>query len=234
MDRIEFSQERAAIRFAIDGSWSCEEFSDFLRATEDAYNRINSVFVLGQAIEAESRHNIRARENNQYDSQIFTWHSQVFGSSHHHPMGFTGVPPPDFSRLLELTRSVVEPLQIDAISYASPGWIQMIGDWNPLKVIADMISKWRAENTKREANRMKADNDRFRIQAELAAKILEAAPKMERHQEGGTSRLIDLAESVILPATSYIKAVGANGRVIDAEMVHAGEPLPEPIGYARP
>jgi hypothetical protein len=70
-------------------------------------------------------------------------------------MGLTSNEPPKYSRLIELASSVTEPLQIDAISYASPGWIQMIGDWNPIKVLAEFISKWRAENTKREANRFK-------------------------------------------------------------------------------
>ena len=141
-------------------------------------------------------------------------------------MGLTSNEPPKYSRLIELASSVTEPLQIDAISYASPGWIQMIGDWNPIKVLAEFISKWRAENTKREASRFKAENERFRIQAELAAKILESAPKMERHYEGGTSRLIDLAEEVIRPTASYLETVGSSSRIIEAEIVRPGQALP--------
>jgi hypothetical protein len=104
----------------------------------------------------------------------------------------------------------------------------MIGDWNPLKVLADFISKWRAENTKRDANRLRAENEQLRIRTELAAKLLEAAPKMERHHEGGAARLIDMAENVIQPATGYIARVGADSRVIDVELVSPGAPLPAP------
>jgi hypothetical protein len=143
-------------------------------------------------------------------------------------MGTFGTQPPSFKRVLELTRSVSQPLTIDAISYASPGWIQLIGDWNPLKVLSDFITKWRAETTKRDANRMKFENDRLRIQAELAAKLLDAAPKMERHREGSTSRLIDMAESVIKPATGYIQRVGNDSRIVDAQLTSPGEPLPPP------
>jgi len=226
MDTQRFSLERVAIRFTIDGSWTCEEFSDFLKMTQDTYCRINSVFVFRDAIDAESRQNRIHQEAQQYDRQDFSWHNQFFGSSHHHPMGVIGNEPPKYSRLIALASSVTEPLQIDAISYASPGWIQMIGDWNPLKVLADFISKWRAENTKREANRFKVQNERLRIQAELAAKILENAPKMERHYEGGTSRLIDLAEEVIRPTTTYLEAIGSNSRVTEAEIVPYGQALP--------
>jgi hypothetical protein len=229
METLTFSSEQTAIRFAIDGNWTAEEFAAFLRDTSDAYARINSLFVLREAIDAEARFNEQARGQSNYDGQVFTWQAEVFGRSHHHPMGIIGMPaPPSFERVIELTRSVSQPLAVDAISYASPGWIQLIGDWNPLKVLSEFITKWRAENTKRDANRMKFENDRLRIQAELAAKLLDAAPKMERHHEGGTSRLIDMAESVIKPATAYVQRIGSDSRVIDVELARPGEELPPP------
>jgi hypothetical protein len=228
METMSFSTERTAIRFAIDGDWTANEFAEFLQLTSDAYDRINSIYILRRAIDAETEFNEQARSQSNYDRQVFTWHSEVFGRSMHHPMGTFGVQPPSYEKLLELTRSVSQPLEIDSISYASPGWIQLIGDWNPLKVLSEFVTKWRAENTKREANRMKYDNDRLRIQADLAAKLLDAAPKMERHHEGGTSRLIDMAESVIKPATGYIHRVGSDSRVFEAELTQPGEPLPPP------
>jgi hypothetical protein len=228
MDPIQFSSERSALRFAIDGEWSAEDFAEFLQETADAYHRINAVFILRQAIDAEESFNSAKRENSKYSQQVIAWHSELFGSSQHHPMGNIGRPPPSFEGLVQLTRTVSQPLAIDAISYASPGWLQLIGDLNPLKVLSEFITKWRAENTKREANAFKFQNDRLRIQAELAAKLLDAAPKMERSHEGGTSRLIDMAESVIKPATGYIAKVGTDSRIIEAEMVSPREPLPPP------
>jgi hypothetical protein len=228
MDTLQFSTERTAIRFAIDGDWTADEFASFLRETSDIYARVNSLFILREAIDAEARFNQQVREQSSYDRQVFTWHSELFGSSVHHPMGVFRTQPPSFERVLELTRSVSQPLVVDAISYASPGWIQLIGDWNPLKVLADFVTKWRAENTKRDANRMTFENDRLRIQAELAAKLLDAAPKMERHHEGGTSRLIDMAESVIKPATGYVQRIGSDSRILEAELARPGESLPPP------
>ena len=228
MEPTYFSSEQTALRFAIDGEWSAKEFGEFLRETSEIYHRLNSIFILRQEIDAEAQRNATARENQNYDQQVFSWHSEFFGRSMHNPMGFIGTPPPSFEKVIDLTRSVSQPLTVDAISYASPGWIQLLGDWNPLKVLSDFITKWRAENTKRDANRMKYDNERLRIQANLAAKLLDAAPKMERYQEGGTSRLIDMAESVVKPATVYIARVGNDARIINAELTRPGEPLPIP------
>ena len=234
MNPIEFSAEKAAIRFAIDGSWTIDEFARFLQETSTVYHRINSLFILRLAIDAEEMHNATVREKGNYDQQELSWHSTLFGTSLHHPMGSFGVPPPSYENILELTQSVSQPLLVDAISYASPGWIQLVGDWNPLRVLSEFITKWRAENTKREANRMKFDNERLRIQSELAAKLLESAPKMERHHEGGTARLIDMAESVIKPATVYISQVGSNSRIIEAELVPPGCHLPDRSYPPRP
>ena len=228
MEALNFSSERAAIRFAIDGSWTADEFANFLRDTSDVYARINALFILREAIDAEARFNQEARDRSNYEGQDFTWHSEVFGRAFHHPMGIFGSQVPPFDRLLELTRAVSQPLTVDAISFASPGWIQLVGDWNPLKVLSEFITKWRAENTKRDANRMKYDNDRLKIQSELAAKLLDAAPKMEKHHEGGTSRLIDMAESVIKPATGYVQRIGSDSRIYEAELSRPGDQLPSP------
>jgi hypothetical protein len=228
MEPINFSSERTALRIAIDGEWTADDLGRFLEETSEIYDRLNSVFILRQAIDAETRFNIAARENNKYDEQVFSWHSELFGRTFHHPMGVVGTPPPPFEKIIELTRSVSQPLIVDAISYASPGWIQLIGDWNPLKILSEFITKWRAENTKRDANRMKYENDRFRIQADLAKTLLDAAPKMERQHEGSSSRLIDMTESVIKPSVGYIARTGTDARIIEAEIVRPGERLAPP------
>ena len=73
---------------------------------------------------------------------------------------------------------------------------------------------------------MKHENDRLRIQAELAAKLLDAAPKIGRYHLGGTSRLVDMAESVLKPATAYIARVGTDARIVKAELASVDEPVP--------
>jgi hypothetical protein len=199
--------ERVALRIGITGAWTAGEFASFLQDTEDAYQRVNSVFLLSRLVEEEQR-----VQKEQPGSAV--WHQELFGT------WSTAAAP--YEDLLKLTRAASEPLLVDSISYASPGWLQIIGDMNPMRVLADFITKWRAENTKREANRMKHENERFRIQSELAASILQAAPKLGANYEGGAPRLVDLAESVIRPASNYISRAGADRRVLNATIVKPG------------
>lgn len=226
METYSDSMERGALRLAIDGEWSCQDFAALLESTNDAYRRVNSIFVLRQVLDREAESNRSLEERNQGNDRDFSWHHQFHGFRHHFPGGIAGSDTPSYAELIELSNTISGPLQIDAISYASPGWIQLIGNWNPLKVIADSVSKWRAENTKREANWLKAQTDQMRIQADLAAKILAQAPKMHDRYDAGTSRLVELAAEVIKPTTKYVERLGNDARVVNAEVVPAGEPLP--------
>jgi hypothetical protein len=206
--------ERVALRIGITGAWTAGEFASFLQDTEDTYQRINSVFLLSRLIEEEKR-----IQQEQPGSAV--WHHELFGT------WATAAAP--YEDVLKLTQAASEPLVVDSISYASPGWLQVIGDMNPMRVLADFITKWRAENTKREANQMKYEIERFRIQSELAASILQAAPKLGTNYEGGAPRLVELAESVIRPASSYISRAGADRRVLNATIVAPGsEPAAPP------
>ena len=110
MEPISFSSEQAAVRFAIEGDWSAA-----------IYHRVNSVFIVRQAIDGEERFNAAAREKQNYDQQVFSWHSEFFGTSLHHPMGNIGTPAPPYEKILELTRVVSQPLGVDAISYGVTG-----------------------------------------------------------------------------------------------------------------
>lgn len=218
--------EGAALRIRIDGDWSCQDFSAFLESTNDAYRRVNSIFVLRHLIDREGETNRDLEDQKQLNYRDFTWFFQFHGSPHSLPDGLTSSKLVPYSDLIELTNAISGPLQVDAITYASPGWIQLVGNWNPLKVIADSVSKWRAENTKREANRLKAQTEQMRIQADLAAKILTQAPRMAGQYDAGTSRLVELAAEVIKPTTKYVERIRSDSRIVSAEVVSVGEPLP--------
>jgi hypothetical protein len=130
----------------------------------------------------------------------------------------------------------VSSLDIDAIKLQSPGWLQVIGNLNPLKVIADFISKWRAENTKRLQIKTTAATERERVHSEsalerermLRAFALEVLRQLPDDQRGPhASRLAEVAEYAIVPSTNALKRVADDVRVIDAEIVSVGTPLPD-------
>ena len=229
MDSYSVQMDQGALRLAIDGDWSCQEFAALLDATDDAYRRVNSIFVLRQALDQENASNRRLEERNEGNDRDFSWHLQFHGFRHHFPGGNSGTDAAPYSELMELANSLSGPLQVGAITYASPGWIQLIGNWNPLKVIADSVRNWRAENTKREANWLNAQTEQMRIQADLASKILAQAPKMHDRYDAGSSRLVELAAEVIKPTTKYVERLNADSRIISAEVVSVHEPLPSRI-----
>ncbi len=51
--------------------------------------------------------------------------------------------------VIALAAHQTAPLSIASIRYESPGWIQVLAAWNPLKVMADCIGQWRTENSQR-------------------------------------------------------------------------------------
>ena len=93
--------------------------------------------------------------------------------------------PADLRRLLEegdrgrswetITKPGTIRLTINRVHLASPGWIEMIGNWNPLKLILEFITKWRAENTKRSVWVDRSDLDRRAQDIEMMKLMLDAA-----------------------------------------------------------
>lgn len=223
METQNSSIERSAIRFRISGNWTCEEFGAFLHSTNDTYNRINSIFVIRRAIDNEAQRNIFLGKNDQLNDRDYSWHNQFFTVKYYSGAVDLG-PPSSFAQLMNVTNAFAEPLQIDAISYASPGWIQLIGDLNPLKVLSEFISKWREENTQREKVHRDSENSNLQIRCKLAARLLEVLPKMKDHDE--RSRLIDLVENIVEPTNTYIQGVKNNSRILEVAIVNRHDPLP--------
>jgi len=71
-------------------------------------------------------------------------------------------------------------LRILRMQIASPGWIEVIGNLNPLKVLAEFISTWRHENTMRMQNDMQARLEQMKIQAEMLKILIENADSLKR------------------------------------------------------
>jgi hypothetical protein len=213
--------ELGSLRFGIQGQWSCADVSRFLAKTEETYQRLASVFVISTAIEQELKYNTEPGEQ-QYPE--FSWHNLYFGGHFARDFHVVWEEAPEYPKLLALTSVIAPPLTIDGIFYESPGWIQLNGSWNPLKVLADFISRWRSENTRREEIRSKAGIESKRIDKEFAAEIFKHLPKEHRYQ--AASRLLDIADHVIKPATEYIESTAVDWRITETKLLAPGEPLP--------
>lgn len=98
-------------------------------------------------------------------------------------------------------------LIVDKIRYASPGWMELIGSLNPLKVIADIIRDWRKENTERLRINQQFQLDKERLELEKAKLLtqakydndnLKANEKKSENEAGIELRKIDLEQARIV------------------------------------
>ena len=145
-------------RFEITGFWTAVEFSQWLQGIDQAYIRLQLFFsddIPDEGLRLEPTRLMMLRTAR-----------------------------PDHERLealVAVARRRFSPLRIGRIQLASPGFIELIGSLNPLKLIADFIIAWRHENTIRDQNHQQADLDRLKVKADLAKAILDREGALRAH-----------------------------------------------------
>lgn len=224
-----------SLRLQIEGSWSVEEFQFLLSTIDDVYKRVATVMTLGNLLREERQRNELLKEQEHFELQDWSF-AQLFGGDYYAiDNGRTILRRGPFSDVILAVQPFLTPLTVDAIRVESPGWLQVIGNLNPLKVAADFISKWRSENTKRMDINTKADIERERMREEaarerermrraFALEVLKQLPEGQRAHRG--ARLAEIAEYAITPAVNSLEKVASDCRVIDAELVSAGRSFP--------
>jgi len=119
---------QGTLRLELDGVWSVEDFGDYLRRLNRAYQAADAVSLLVAEPDFFYR---------------YGW--PVPGP---YPPDFR-YRPPDKGELRALAASRAAVLEVKSVEFSSPGWIEVIGSLNPLRVVADAVAQWRAENRER-------------------------------------------------------------------------------------
>jgi hypothetical protein len=230
----EDSVRLGALRLEIDGSWSVQEFQALLLTINDVYNRVATTMMLGALVREEQRRNDAFRRQERNEQINWAWESTYYGLPRHFEGEFFFQRQP-LPKALEAVRPFTAPLAIDALRLESPGWVQIMGNLNPLKVIADFIAKWRAENTKRmkiQSEERRTEGalafERERMHRGFALEVLRQMPESDRHR--AAERLSEIAEYSITPSISELERVATDTRVGNAEIVELGAPLPNERG----
>jgi len=139
------------------------------------------------------------------------WHTLYFGQYPFHL---------DLGETLPSTSPYAMTLEVLSIRLESPGWIELVGSLNPLKVIADFITHWRSENTKRMAIQSNESLQRDKARAKLATDILKMMPEGTRVQ--GVHRIVDITNAVITPTTLALQSIASDAR-IEGAMLTRGD-----------
>jgi hypothetical protein len=201
----------AVLHLRVDDKWSVQEFAELLTLVVEAYEPIEQLHVLSRVVDQEVSNKAQEPVWNALYSNAYT---QPFGRN--------------FDDLLKSMRPFRYSLTVGAISISSPGWIEVIGSFNPLKTIADFITHCREEKTKRMDIDAKVyiaseheKTERLRIKAELATNILTLMPEHSRPETA--YRVVDISQAVIEPSMKALESVVRDERVQGAEVRRLGQ-----------
>ena len=181
--------EYTVLRIDVNGDWTVPELCGLLQGTNDAYSRLNTADFFGRAAQSERGSN-KAGEN--WSWQEHAYYTYVFsrtlrgGRLPGERSGELerGVARSEaFHSLVATALQCVGPLRVKAIQYSSPGCLEMIGSYNPLKALADAFSGWYKIKTEGEKNRLDAQIAAMKIEFHLRSEILRAIKPALREAE---------------------------------------------------
>jgi hypothetical protein len=231
----------AALRIALSDEWTVEDLQLLFATFNEAYSRIAQLMMLGDLIRQEEESK-PVNVQNSFGTIDSTWGSMYRGEIYRSGPSGNELRREPLQSILNVVNPFVMRLAVDTIHIGSPGWIQVLGSLNPLKVVADFVSSWRAENTKRRNIEVRAEIDRERIRtgtaiasgrirSDFARAILTLLPAQSRYE--AAARLTEIAEYVIDPASRSLERLTFDNRVLDVELVRPGAALPVPARRDR-
>ncbi len=156
------------LRLEASGSWGVGELGYYLLRLDDAYKAASSITLL--IAEPEFPYQ-------------YAW-----------PPPFAPYPEtfhvlPGTAELQALANIRAGVLRVWSIRLESPGWFEVIGSWNPLKIIADAVAAWRSENTER-TRQLRA------FQLELLNRM---EPRVRAHYAGALlQQTVDLTQPIAI------------------------------------
>ncbi len=214
-------QESAAVRLELTDAWSLQEFEDLCSSIRGAYELIDRFMCLIDTLaqEAEEERRSPGPETEQgYQPYQTAWHDLYYGRPERIRDGrfvFPQLTPLD--EVLSAISPFSTTLRVVRIRLESPGFLELVGSWNPLRIIADAIRDYRHENTRRMEIDARLAIERDKLRAGLAREILRRAPT-DRHAE----RLVEIVNSVIEPSATMLEKVVSNPRILDVAVRGSG------------
>lgn len=155
-----FAEPFGRLRLDIDGGWTVQEFASLALTLDRAYRAACLVESLPSSI-GEWSPFFRPYRRYPYDEAPYLVSIRDLADG-----------------LVARADVLYGDLDLHAVEYASPGWLEVIGSLNPLETVRRFVTDWRAENSQRrrdEAAARQAEVDaEIRREAQRQAFILEA------------------------------------------------------------
>ena len=198
------------LNFKVNGKWSIGDFVTWLSNADSAYARLNAFLFISP----------------EFDRKIHEVSFETRRIIHRLPEPYIvrGKEYSEvFTSLVGAALRKAHPLELKKINISSPGTMEFLGSLNPLKVIADFITAWRAENTARTEMERQYATEEMRIKADLMKSLIERADKLT--QEGAIQFLEAFIKFALDESLDKLKEIGRDLR-ITAVTVHEYHPNP--------
>ena len=191
----------ATLRLEVGDDWTVKEFESTLSKLRESYEAVG-FFLASQHILAQ--HSVKKIEVVKGEPKA-EFRVKLYGS-----MG--GRVPPGSYRVKEAqTAPAILALQIGRINIASPGILDLLGQLNLLKLLADSIAAYRAETTKRKKIEVDALVKRDQIKLDFAYRVLSLVPESERVKH--SDEMVKVAQTVIDPTFLNLEKVALDTKI---------------------
>jgi hypothetical protein len=158
-------EELGVLQFDVAGRWAVAEFAEWLRAIDAAYVR------LGLLLSGEVDRVALEQATATIDEPLHAVFEPVVR------LGLRLVP--------------LEPLTVARLEMASPGFAEVIGNLNPLKVIADFITQWRRQNGENKGKALDLEKVRLQEETKRLRAELDSVTRLQQAQTQATAKLAE-------------------------------------------
>ena len=161
-------------RLYLDGIWSASEFSLLTATMARMYERLNAFLPISAAFD-------NYIQRCSYESPYFIQDRPDFRTAVAAVQNWSE----SYDDIIRAAARRKSQLVVNEVHFGSPGFLEFIGNLNPLKVTLDFISAYRHENTLREEQKLRWETERMRIRSEVVRDVLERADTIRQNGHSG-------------------------------------------------
>jgi len=130
------SERDGILRLQMSGGWGVAELGSYLSLLDEAYRLAATLSLLVAEPELPFNYGwpgLITVRGDYPERTVFPWSSV----------------PPEMTEIKALAGARAGLLRVHSFQLESPGWLEVLGALQPLRIIADSIARWRSENTER-------------------------------------------------------------------------------------
>jgi len=196
----------------MSGSWPVSEFARLLDRLNSSYRYLNGLEFFSRALSNERARNEEAEEREENGEEDHTVENLLRGRWTYSRYDTVQIDDVEFSDLILLAEQYTGALHLWNLRYSSPGFVEVLASFNPLKLIADFIIEWRKQNIEKERVHLEHQAKIAQIRTGAAIEVIKLAESLHTGRLEG-SRWPELSREVLLHLQSFVSDVAPDIRV---------------------